>query len=373
MSVKTIKFNVTLKGHGVVQTGGDEKGLTYLREDVDTQKFNNVVYAKGNFKQYTDESGKKRIRKILKISGDGLRHAIHRDSMPANTPSILLSPEARIFATASLDMLIRGWLSTSTDERKRSAYTITAAEDEDARLNIELFANSAPKTKREDSSEEASDTSLFARETTGDTCYNAAGFIDIEELRFISISDIYGRRAINDDMAELYRAQLSENLGSEVDVPRYWKRKRGSSNIPERGILLNDAQVTKLVTHLLQGIANIHIVKSASGFAQTAEVTISPISGMETAIGADKLSVFDGTTFNDSVIPTEYASAWEEITEAEGRARVERTEVALAAEKKAQKDRKAAKKDQKEAKTRGGKRGAQGAPETPADYEAGEE
>lgn len=380
MPVKSIKFNLTLKGHGVVQTDGQEQGsaMVYKRGDVSMaaafdkhgQLLKNIVWAKGNFERYLDEEGKTRLRKILKISGDGLRHAIHREAMPANTPSILLSPESCIFATASLDMLIRGWLSLSKsmEGRKRSAYTITAAEAPDAQLNLELFANSAPKTKKSESSDEAKDeprdTSLFARETTGDTCYNATGFIDVEELRFISVSDIYGRRAISDDMAELYRAQLSENLGSEVDVPRYWKRKNGSSNIPERGILLDNAQVSRLILHLLKGMANIHIVKSASGFAQTSELTIFPLKDANYA-PCDGVKVFDGNVFNSSVIPTSFVSPWEEITEEEGRARVETIDSAIAANKKERKETKAG---------RGSKnKGKQGAPETTAEDTSDEE
>jgi hypothetical protein len=181
----------------------------------------------------------------------------------------------------------------------------------------------------------ASDTSLFARETTGDTKYTATGFIDIEELRFISVSDIYGRRAISNDLAELFRQQLSENLGSTVDVPRFWQRKLSASNIPEFGILLNDEQVNKLVTYLLKQIANIHIVKSASGFAQTTKLAISSLVESETAATADKATVFSEGVFHPEVIPTQYAVAWTEVTEAEGKARVAAIEEAIVADKKA--------------------------------------
>lgn len=349
MTAKTIKIKLTLAGHGVVQTAGDEKSLSFRRDDVNGQKYENVVYAKGNYvpavgpdgKVRVDDKGVPRLRKILKISGDGLRHAVHAAAMPAHTPNILLSPEARVHFLASADTLLRGWLATSTEERKRSAYALTSAEDPNAVLTVEMFSNSAPKVSKDAQAENEdgtikSDTSLFARETTGNTNYNATGFIDIDELRFISVSDIYGRRAVSDDVAEAYRRALSANLGSEVDKPRYWRRRDGASSIPERGILLTDAQVQHLVTYLLKRMSEIRIVKSQSGYASTTGIAITVLEGNR--LGGDEIKVFDGAAFDVSAIPAEYNCIWDEVTEEQGRAEVQAFVDAIAAERKSKAD-----------------------------------
>jgi hypothetical protein len=347
MSIKSISIRVELTGHGVVQTSGDEKGLTWARDDVGTQRYSNVVYAKGNFVQTgVDEGGRPRLRKILKISGDGLRHAIHVRAMPAATPNTLLARSARLSFVATRDALLRGWLSTSTDDRKKSAYAITAAEDKDAVLQIELQSNSAPK----DRTEGVTDTSLFARETTGATNYVAEGFVNIEELRFISVSDVYGRRAIQDDEVDIFRDLLSQHLGSDVDEARYWRRLDGSSTVPEFGILLTNEQVQDLVQHLLRGIAEIQIVKSATGYAKTSRIQIKPIQFPLVDSTKPFLTYFENGAVNNELIPTAYASAWSVVDRATGIAEV----AAIDAEvKKAQGKQKEKKELERQAKKTG--------------------
>lgn len=346
-TTKAIEIKLELTGHGVVQTGGDEKSLSYQRSDIDVQRYNNVVYAKGNLVRDPQHEGK--YIKILKISGDGLRHAIHAKAMPSNTPNVLISKASRIFYTATLDALLRGWLSVSSDDRKKSAYALTAAEDKNAVLQIELFSNSAPKESASDVNA-ASDTSLFARETTGDTHYTATGFINIEELRFISVSDIYGRRAVQNDDAEAFRKFLTANIGSEVDVPRYWRRNDGSSNIPEFGILLNDAQVAVLVKHLLLEMAEISISKSASGFAKTSKVEIKVISRPTEDYAKSFSAYFDEAGIHADVVPSEYAVAWTEISKADALAEIAAVEAEIKAYKMKRAEENAAKKAEKKEK-----------------------
>lgn len=350
MSIKAIEFNLELTGHGVVQTGGDEKHLTFLRADVENQRYKNIVYAKGNFVAAgVDEKGNRKLRKILKISGDGLRHAIHAKAMPAHTPNVLLSREARLYYVATADALLRGWLSVSTEDRKRSAYALTSAEDKDAVLTIELFANS--ERKEEKSADDAAGTGLFARETTGDTKYLATGFINIEEARFISVSDVYGRRAVADDEVDTYRRLLSANMGSEIDIPRYWRRRDGSSNIPEFGILLSDAQVKYLVSKLLLNMSEINIVKSASGYARTSKLAIKSISVPTESVAAPFTTYFDRNSNlgGADTVPDTYANPWVEVTKTEALAEIAAVDAEIKSWQSKQKEAKAAKKQEKDA------------------------
>lgn len=312
---KSIEFKITLEGNGVVQYDGNDKDLGSKNSKSGIfgfQKYNNINYAKGDFEATGEvgENGKPIIKKILKISADGLRHAIHVNSMFAHAPNIFLSSKSRLHFFASLDALLRGYLSVTTNERKSSAYALSSAQDRDAVTALELFSNSSAKISG--TSDDVSDTSLFFRETTGKTKYESTGYLDIDSLRFISVSDIFGRRAVADDSVDTFRRILSKNIGSEVDEAKYWRRGN-SIDIPERGIILTDEQVHKLVVYLFTLMSEMNIVKSQSGYAKTSKIEIKPIGIPTRDFSNGYVSLFKENVFDESIIPSEYHNSWIEI------------------------------------------------------------
>jgi len=338
MKTKSIKFELVLNGHGVVQTDGRDKalGLKNSKSGIfGYQENNNITYAKGNF-----EYSEGKIKKILKISGDGLRHAIHINSHFAHAPNLLINTASRMNHFSSMDSILRGYLSMNTEERKTSAYTITSAEDKNALTSLELFSNSSPK----------SETSLFSRETVGDTNYLATGFVNIEELRFISISDIFGRRAVQDDSAETFRKGLSKRLGSDVSEPAYYV-KGDSIDVPERGIVLSDEQITKLVSYLFENMAEINITKSQNGYARTNEIRIKSIEvpTKDYNKGFDLLYSEATGEFNKEKIPTEYFNSWTLVDKDVAIQRIQTVENELKESKEQTKIKKAQEKQQKAA------------------------
>lgn len=325
MSTKSLRINLRLHGHGVVQNGdkASEKNLTYKRDDVNGQKHDNVTYAKGNYYRGTDDEGKETLTKVLKISGDGIRHAIHAESMGVFTPNVLRNTATRLAYYSHLDTVIRGWLHADAGHRNGSAYSVTGAEDKDAVLHMEFCSSSAPKLEKE-FKDDPSQASVFTRENTGDTDYKAHVIVDISKLRFLSLSDVYGRRVIADDEAEVFVRLLSRNIGSPVSAPAYYRRRGTAITIPERGILLTDEQVHVLVRHLLRGIANIQIVKSSTGYARTKSMDLCVITNDVAPGHYTYTSLYtEETGLAEDKIPTQYDNVWELVNEDEALAELQ--------------------------------------------------
>lgn len=365
MPTKSLRINICLYGHGVVQNGdkAGEKNLTYKRDDVLGQKHDNITYAKGNYYRNVDGDGKETLTKVLKISGDGLRHAIHAESMGVFTANVLRNTATRLAYYSHLDTLIRGWLHADAGHRNSSGYAVTGAEDKDAVLFMEFCASSEPKTEKETG--DPSQASVFTRENTGDTNYKSHVIVDINKLRFLSFSDVYGRRAIADDEAEVFVRLLSRNIGSQVSMPAYYRRRGSAITIPERGILLTDEQVHVLVRHLLRGIANIQIVKSATGFARTKSVEMCAITNDVAPGHYSYIPMYtEDTGLAEDKIPTQYDNVWELVNEEEALVELQAVEADVQRYKQEAREREAARKAiAEERKTKKDKKSTAGADE----------
>jgi hypothetical protein len=125
---------------------------------------------------------------------------------------------------------------------------------------------------------EAGDTTLFARDSVGNTRYEAEMFIDVSELAMVSLSDLADRRAVIDDLVPAYTKALSENLSSPIGDPAYYIKKGSAYIIPEKGILLNSNQIRTLVDVLLKKVSQVNITKSQTGYAKVTEIQIKGIS-----------------------------------------------------------------------------------------------
>ena len=258
--IKSIKFNVTLSGKGIVQTDSKEQKYLYNKcKDITIAKNENNTFAKANF--YKNNEGE--ISRKVKISSDGLRHAIHIDGHNIHVQNVD-NDKMWVDFIASVDSFLRGYMKP-IGEKKKSVYSISSAE---------ISNNAIPFMDVHSKSGERDENSLFFRENIGDTVYNAEGFININELRFISTCDVYNRRAVKDDDVEKFIKTFSENLGSVVPNEGYFNVKNSSYKIPERGIVLSDDNCKILVKSLFTKIANIMICKSCGGFAKTDKIEI---------------------------------------------------------------------------------------------------
>lgn len=325
--IKSLIVRAVMSGHGVVQFDGkDQKSAHNISSTlIKAQKnVDNINFAKACFFQqgvHTDSEGntRPRIVKQLKISADGIRHAIHVNEHPFHTPNIGISPTFRIPYLANLGTLERGYLITDTEERKKSGYTITSALEVGKAVPVlEFHSRSGEKDKNasEDgtakSEHDASDTTLHSRDSVGDTLYTFTALIDVSELGFISLSKLQDRLAVLESDTEAYRAALSANLGSPVPEAAYFTKRGSAYQIPEKGILLTDFQVALLVKDLLIKMSSVCITKSQNGYAHVdsvyAKAVIDPLSDAkippshETRCPEGWTTVFNKAGFNEAAV-----------------------------------------------------------------------
>lgn len=280
--MKSLEVKITLEGQGVVQFDSNKlnSAINSSKNTLVKSWNKNVSYAKSYFKKTgtQNDKGEDEISRHLKISADGLRHAIHIQEHPMHTPSIALHEGLKVQYLADLGTLQRGYLITDTGEKRKSCYTITPAKEISGAVPVlEFHSRSGAKESSEGKTEEdGKDTTLFSRDSVGDTQYEATMLIDLSEVGLISLSDIQDRRALLDTLIPLYTKELSSNLGSQVPDPSYFLRKNSAYKIPEKGILLTKEQIEFVVLNLLEKVSNLYISKSQTGYVKVTDVKIRP-------------------------------------------------------------------------------------------------
>jgi len=316
-SVKSIKFNLTLSGSGIVQTDHKEQKHIYNQcENATFAKNKYNTFAKANY--YKNNEGK--INRKVKISSDGLRHAIHIGGHDKHVQNID-TDELLVPYIASVDSVLRGYMIPGK-EKKKSVYCITSAEivngaiptldvhlrsgKMDGKDEIDNIGNDVDSSKIKDNNKADNETDknsgFFFRENIGDTVYAASGFVNIKDLRFISVCDVYDRRMVQDDDADDYIEALSKNINSSVPEIGYYNLKNSSYIIPERGIVLTDDNCRFLISSLFKKISNIMICKSCGGYAKAEKLEIELVSSFDSE--PIKYTIFENGVYDDSCLNT---------------------------------------------------------------------
>lgn len=264
--VKHINFEVTLKGNGIVNyDSGDQKYL-WNREskggnkNVFTSVDNNNMYAKKVY--FKNEDGDLDYK--IKISSDALRNAIFKGDAIATNPSIQHhKPLLNSFIGSTLG-LVRGYMFADKETLKRkSPLTITSAiqSDDDVSVSyMEFHSRSGQKKVYNDS--DSKDTTIFNKEDIGNITYSAEGFIDVQELQFLSADPIFDRCNFNADDYELLKTFLSVNLPNYDSELGYYTLKTSAIDVSEYGIKLNNDNVVYLIKETLKRILSIKIGKA---------------------------------------------------------------------------------------------------------------
>lgn len=258
--INGIYFTLHLDGHGVVQTDqnrneGAGKG--------------NCSVPKTNY--YKDSDGSS--RRVVKISGDCIRHAIHKNAHFRHVQNVN-TDESRMDYISNIDTLIRGFLIPNRGQ-KTSAYTIGFAEaNQDVQIRTEIFTNATARVNEDGAS---TSTGMFFRETIGKAHYVGFGAINFDSLRFISLCDVYGRRAVADDDAVEFIAAVEKQIGMSIGDVGFYNRVGSAYNVPERGILLSDEVCSYLLKHLFRNMSQIFISKSQQGMARATKIEVELI------------------------------------------------------------------------------------------------
>ncbi|MCX5814286.1 MAG: hypothetical protein NT178_17340 [Proteobacteria bacterium] len=281
--LKSILFKGTIKGYGIVNYDGkDQKWMLKKYKYGEwgrALKFDNVKIAKhAIIKTGNDENGKPQYDIRLKISSNCLRNAIFKEDHPFQNSMIIHSKKLLNMSIASIASLLRGYMFEQegfTGLKRKSPIIITDAEQTAGELStIDLHTTSGAK-KTKDSEDDASDTSLFYKETVGDVEYSFKGAINLADLQFIPLSDTFDRMAVNpDDFKSLYRPHLENSVGSKVNDPGFYMINSAVNAVPEEGVLLNQDQTTLLVNEFFKRLLSLTITRNASGYANLSSLQI---------------------------------------------------------------------------------------------------
>lgn len=260
-NVKYIDINVTLRGRGILNFDSmtqygmynkwrESNGFTKI------QYHENLKFSKAN---YYDEVGKPIVR-IPKLSGDWIRHQLFLDSTPRNNSNVTLSDVTLIESIAHPDSIIRGYMfaDKSGTIKRKSGVDVSDAE---------LSNGAIPTLDIQSTSGARNDNSMFYRENIGEAEWKFKLVINLNELKFISMSDIYDRRAVKKEFEDAYVKRLNEFFETTDIAPNYYYTSGGTNNIPEYGILLSDEQTRQLVNRILKNIRHIHHGSSCTGHA----------------------------------------------------------------------------------------------------------
>jgi len=274
--LKSILFKGTIKGNGIVNYDGKDQKWMLRKHKADeggaALTFDNFKVAKHAYiKIGEDANGKPLYDVRLKISSNCLRNAIFKEDHPFQNSMILHSKKLLNMSIASVAGLLRGYMFEQegfTGLKRKSPVIITDAEQTAGELStIDLHTTSGAKRTKENEND-ASDTSLFYKETVGDAEYSFKGSINLVDLQFISLSDAFDRMAVNpDEFATYYRPNLEKAVGGKVDDPGHYLMNSAVNAIPEEGVLLSQAQTALLVQEFFKRLLSLTITRNASGYA----------------------------------------------------------------------------------------------------------
>ena len=266
-TVKNILLRINLKGYGIVNyDDGDQKWILNST-DLNHMKtrHDNVTYAKKNM--YKTPEGKTEYK--IKISSDCLKHSIFEKEIPFQSPNISHEEAVLYSFLGSPAYILRGGFHEfgkgNAAFKRKSAFHINDAEQTcNAVSMIETFAKSGKK-RTDNSIDDKADNTFFKKETVGEIEYSTEGFVDLEQLQFVSTDVIFDRLAFNPDKFKLFSRFLKTRMPNFNSELGYYGMKDSAVLIPEYGFKFSNDDVVSMVKHLFKCILDLNIRrKSAS-------------------------------------------------------------------------------------------------------------
>lgn len=305
--IKSITGTVKFHGIGAINNETPQQRFILLEKGfLKGRAEKNTVFHK---KEFFSEDGKDYFR--YKVSRDCIRHAMFQETMPFFNASLAMLPQVLFNAVTKPEMIVRGYMfadgNLPTTFKKKSAITISDAVSTDKMDNVQLEIKSRAgyKGAGEDTvsidddgnerNEHKSSNSLFFTESVGEHDYTAKMFINLSELQFFPMDELYSRpAAIYTTVAERehFMKSLKRNFGVTEDIKQqayYIKDAVMGEESAEEGILFTPEMVDKMVHVVLNNIINTHIERPAcGGIFEFVEMELS-------------LNYSDGTTKNITV------------------------------------------------------------------------
>ena len=272
---KNIEFTVILTGHGSPNKEGSEGKIAYNQYVTEKNALirSSAEQSDGNFlqKQINDNVNflksnyYKGGKRIIKLSGDCIRHAIFN---AINNPATKEDITALIEEDASVTGILRGYLNPSKTDittKRKSPLTVTDAElDNDAVPQFEVHSVSGPRT----------DTSFFVKESIGETRFKFTVRLDLSELSVLSCCDTMDRPCVRPDLKPLFEQKLKDNGLSFKQVAL----RKANSVQAEVCYVFDDETVNKMVNYLIKQIQQIDIY-NATEYVQFESMTAKVTTG----------------------------------------------------------------------------------------------
>lgn len=324
--MKAIELKVKLIGQGIVNFDSNEQSYLWNKQN-SVERVNkdhkNVSFGKGRYYEVEDGDNVL-VKKVPVISADCFRHYVFLEQS-VHMPNIMHDEMLLLKAQATKTLLQRGYLfakGNGTYKRTSPFKTSPAYGVSYGLSQIETYSNRQERNNIE-KDDSKSETSFFKKEVRGDIKYELRAWIDLQELQFISLSDIHDRLSIDPDNVDIYREFLSETLKSEVPPAKYFK-KNGDvyADIPEYGIKLTNEQTLDLARDLIEKIIRFNIVRTTSGWVQTETVEARIINDVLSDVNKEFTVIYDGKTFKD-IISGEILSCYTETSLEEAKKTIE--------------------------------------------------
>ena len=251
MGIKSIRFQGVIKSSGIVNFDGKDAKwlLKKAKPDCRAQlSHDNAKVAKHAITQGVDKDGVPFLSAVLKISKDCIRQSIFKEDQPFHNPGVVHSEKILIKLLTSAAGLLRGYMFADVGIKKKSAvYISDAVQTSNNVSTIDIGTQNAPKDKKVNPDDDAGLTMHFKESIGGLVTYVFEGALDLSELQFISLSEIYDRKAVDPNHVETYLQGLKATLGSDVTGKTFYIKKTAVGGLPEEGILLTSDQVKFLI------------------------------------------------------------------------------------------------------------------------------
>lgn len=204
------------------------------------------------------------------ISGECQKRAIYYDTMALESPDRLKIPHMMPIVAAHPDMISRGYVVAGqrNNLHKSSALCLPDAEEVGEwrdTIVMDFHSRSGEKRAKEDKKTgEGNDTTIYKKENVGRAEYRTYGFINVENLQFISLDPLFDRMAVLIDEGEdkeIFLNELKKNMVEFEPEIKYWYRKNNylGDKAAEYGVLLNDKSVDMLIKRILIKILTMKI------------------------------------------------------------------------------------------------------------------
>ncbi len=275
--IKSVDFEITALGHGVVNWNGptnlaQESGATVDNHTL--PKLRGYTNLSGKVKdtgyKYRKEPTDIDFEKTpLYISQNCIRHHLFREQVydlhyakDRNLQNVI----------ASITGLIRGYVVPSSQCKRTSPLLIEDFVDQLGNGNFEQFAQAG----------ERDSSSFFSKTTFGDTEYKSYGSISIEQLQFISLDKKFDRAAMvikegqGEEVAQAVQdfiKLLNPQLSPEATFYENYVRNGTIFEEGENGILLNNDAIQILVETTIQKIKDLSI-RQAKSYMFVDEVSV---------------------------------------------------------------------------------------------------